>query len=288
MRHAIALPLGPGLHYNDLGRAKWRAREEIMTEPSFATRDLGEGFSSYFEILPALDDATRSQVFEVRHQVYCEDLGFEPVREDRRETDEFDRHSVHCLLRTSDPSHTLVGCTRLVLARPEAPDTLLPFERACEVNLDRHTVDARALPRNRIAEVSRLAVCGTFRRRRGEANHAVALSDSDFGTPAAPRFPFIPVALYLGTMAIALREGITQCFVLTEPRLAAHINRLGFALTGIGPPIEHHGTRVPSVIDVQGSVAGIRPLIRPMWEVIRGEIDAGYAAGANPDTSGPT
>lgn len=249
-----------------------------MAMSPFGSEDLGKGFSSHFEVVPALDETARSQVYGIRHEVYCEDLAFEPVRADRQEIDEYDRHSVHCLMRTSDDTHTLVGCMRLVLARPEDPDFPLPFEIACGNTLDDHMVDSRKLPRDKIAEVSRLAVRQQYRRRRGEQKHAVMLKERDFGTPTSPRFPFIPVGLYLGVTALAERLGIEKAFVLTEPRLAAHITRLGFDVTEIGPPIEHHGTRVPSIIDVQGSILGLRSLTRPMWAVIRAEIEAGYAA----------
>jgi N-acyl amino acid synthase of PEP-CTERM/exosortase system len=256
----------------------------MTTTTTLINGDLGHGFSRYFEIVPALDEATRSQVHLIRHEVYCEDLGFETIREDRQEIDEFDRHSVHCLLRTSDGARTLVGCTRLVMTPPEARDSPLPFEIACGHNLDKHTVDSRTERRDSIAEVSRLAVRQQYRRRRGEKNHAVTLKERDFGTPTSPRFPFIPVGLYLGTMALAERHGIEKTFVLTEPRLAAHISKLGFDVTEIGPAIEHHGMRLPSVIDVQGSIRGIRALIRPMWEVIREQIEDGYAVAAQANT----
>ncbi|MCK0506371.1 PEP-CTERM/exosortase system-associated acyltransferase [Aromatoleum anaerobium] len=247
-----------------------------MRTPFSCDSDLGKGFGSRFEILPALDQSTRDQVFTIRHEVYCEDLGFEPLREDRHETDEYDRHSVHCLLRTADESHTLVGCTRLVLARPEDPAHPFPFESACRANLDQHTIDSRALPRHKIAEVSRLAVRQMYRRRRGEKHTEMMLRNRDFGSSASPRFPFIPVGLYLGTMALAEQCGIEKVFVITEPRLAAHLSRLGFSIVQVGPPIEHRGTRVPSMMDVEQSKEGLRSLIRPMWELIRGGVMAGY------------
>lgn len=245
---------------------------------AFGRANLGKGFSDYFNILPALDESSRGLVYQIRHEVYCEDLGFEAVRKDRREVDEYDQHSVHCLLQASDDARTPVGCTRLVLTRTDDPMHPLPFEQTCSTNLDSHSVDSRRLPRNRIAEVSRLAVRQQYRRRRGEQGQAVALSEQDFGTAANPRFPFIPVGLYLGAMALAERHGIEHVFVLTEPRLAQNIARLGFDLKVIGPAVEHRGSRTPSVIDVQGSIRGIRALIRPMWQVIRAEIHAGYAA----------
>ena len=104
--------------------------------PDPGKADLGERFRQLFELIPALDDASLDQVFRIRHDVYCRDLGWEPVRDDGRESDEFDRHSFHCLLRrrgTGEP----VGCTRLILARPEDPGYPLPFERSCGDVLDR-------------------------------------------------------------------------------------------------------------------------------------------------------
>lgn len=88
--------------------------------------NLGEGFSRYFEVLSATTDELRNDVYRIRHEVYCEELGFEPVRPDRRETDVFDRHSVHCLLRSASETHELVGCTRMVLANPDERDAPCP------------------------------------------------------------------------------------------------------------------------------------------------------------------
>ncbi len=197
---------------------------------------LGEGFKKYFEISSAFDEASRNAVFGIRHEVYCEELGFEPVRPDRRETDEYDRHSLHCLLRTAGEPQTLVGCNRLVLTRPEDPDYPLPFERTCAATINRSIIDPERQP-GAIAEVSRLAVRAHYRRRKGETKAAVALSDDDFGTQNQPRFPYIPIGLYLAIVAMAKREGIETLFVLTEPRLAEHFSKLGVKITQIGGPV---------------------------------------------------
>lgn len=241
-------------------------------ETKSKTRDLGESFSRMFELIPALDDAALEQVYRIRHDVYCRDLGWEPVREDGMETDEFDRHSLHILLRTraGEP----VGCTRLILARPQAPDHPLPFEQSCREVLDRSIVDPATLPRHTLGEVSRLAVLNTFRQRRGEDSSAVSMTEDDFGGPGPQaRFPFVPVSLYLGAAAIARRFGVEHVFVLTEPRLASHFSRIGFDIRAVGGAIEHRGTRVPSLLSSSKVVAGLRPLIRPMYEVIERSID---------------
>lgn len=238
--------------------------------------NLGHGFRKYFEIHPATDDALRHSVYRIRHEVYCEELGFEPERPDRRETDEYDAHSMHCLLRTSSEPIRPVGCTRVVLTRTEDRDYPLPFERTCAATLDRSIVDPSRLPRDRIAEVSRLAVRSTYRRRRGESQANAPIHDEDFGTTVHPRFPYIPIGLYLGAIALAERAGIETLFILTEPRLASHFAKLGVDIRQIGGPVEHRGTRIPSMMDVQGIIKGMRFLLKPMWRTIREEIEAAY------------
>lgn len=241
-------------------------------------RDLGEGFRQLFELTPALDAASLDQVFQIRHDVYCRDLGWEPVREDGRESDEFDRHSFHCLLRrrgTGEP----VGCTRLILARPEDPAHPLPFEDSCKDVLDRRVVDPASLPRDTLGEVSRLAVLNTFRQRKGESQTAVSVTDEDFGGRGpSTRFPFVPVSLYLGAAAIARRFGIEHVFVLTEPRLASHFVRIGFDIRAVGRAIEHRGTRVPSLLSSSKVVASLRPMIRPLYAVIEQSVDEAFRA----------
>lgn len=250
-------------------------------DPSSDSRDLGAGFRHLFELTVALDDASLDQVFRIRHEVYCRDLGWEPLREDGRESDEFDRHSFHCLLRrrgTGEP----VGCTRLILARPEDPTCPLPFEESCKDVLDRSIADPARMPRNTLGEVSRLAVLNTFRQRKGEAATEVSITDDDFGSRAAStRFPFIPVSLYLGAAAIARRVGVEHVFVLTEPRLASHFVRIGFDIRAVGGPIEHRGTRVPSLLSSSKVVATLRPLIRPLYAVIEESVEEAFLRHPN-------
>lgn len=242
----------------------------------FENFNLGLGFRKYFQIDAAITEAQRDDVFRIRHEVYCEELGFEAKRADRREFDEHDGHSLHCLLRTAAAPQHLVGCTRLVLADPADRQGPLPFEQACAHTLDRSIIDPAKLPRERIAEVSRLAVRAAFRRRHGERQEALPLHDEDFGVPEQPRFPYIPIGLYLGAMALAERHGVDTLFVLTEPRLASHFAKLGVEIRQIGGPVEYRGTRIPSMMDVDSIIKGLRFVVKPIWKVIREEIDRGY------------
>lgn len=233
--------------------------------------NLGHAFKQYFEIVPALSNALKDEVYRLRHQVYCEDLQFEPVRADCRETDEYDHYSLHFLLR-SIQMEEFIGCARIVRPRPENLSYPLPFEITCSDILNRSIIDPGTLPRQSIAEVSRLAVISRYRRRKGEANKALGISDEDFGISQLPRFPYIPIGLYLSTFELARLNKIDTLFILTEKRLADHFSKLGFTLQNIGSSIEHHGERIPSMMSVSDTLNNMRPNLRPLYHTIAADI----------------
>lgn len=242
--------------------------------------NLAENFNRFFAVAPALRQEEKDDVFFIRHDVYARELGFEPVRPDQKESDVYDARSVHCLMRTAEATSRLVGCARVVLTDADAPDSLLPFEKACKDSLFRDQIDPAKLPRDRVAEVSRLAVLSDFRRRRGEDHKEVAIDVSDFGDSQQPRFPYIPVGLYMASVLIAQRHNIDYLFTLTEPRLAEHFAKLGVKIVPIGAPIEHRGMRVPSLIHAATVESGLRLMIRPLWKAIEAQMDAASAVHA--------
>lgn len=168
-----------------------------------------------------------------------------------------------------------MACTRLVLCRPEDPGYPLPFERTCAGTIDRSIVDPQAMPRGTIAEVSRFAVAAGYRRRRGEHNLPISVSAESFGGAVRPRFPYIPIALSLGITELAALHGIETMFMLTERKLAAHFARLGVDIKQIGGPVEHRGTRVPSMLKVRKIIDGLNFIMRPLYKVIAADVQRG-------------
>ncbi len=244
--------------------------------------NLGESFRHLFRLCVALNDADRDEAFRVRHDVYCRDLHWEAERPDGMESDAYDAHSIQCLIRTNDAQQQRVGCLRIVLPNPNNPAEPLPVESTCAQTIDRSLLDPRHLERRRLAEVSRLAIVHDYRRRKEEQAEPGTIQPRDFGTRAQPRFPFIPVGLFLAAFAVAEVLEIEHLLVLTEPRLAQHFNRIGFDIRQIGGAIEHRGVRVPSVMYTSLVIQNLRPMLRPMWRMIRAEIRRELAA-AGPD-----
>lgn len=235
----------------------------------------GTSFKEYFEIVPALTDELRNEAYRIRHQVYCEELKFEQIQPEGRESDEYDFYSLHILIR-STRTNEFIGCTRIIRPRHGNSYFPLPFEKACSAVLNRAIIDPQKLSRPTIAEVSRLAVIESFRRRKDDKNSVTGLSDKDFGanmqSQLQPRFPYIPLGLYLGTTELARLNGIDTLFVLTEERLAKHLNKLGFGLRFIGEPINHRGIRIPSMMTVSGIINGMKPTLRPLYNAIAADI----------------
>lgn len=239
--------------------------------PSRIPGDLGNGFRTSFELAIADTPVLQDRVYQLRHSVYCEDLQVEAAREDGREADEYDRYATSILLRHIATSE-FIACARLIRPVTDDSDGPLPFERICAHTLDHELLSANPIPRDRVAEASRLAIIAKFRRRSGEAPVPAVLSDRDFGDEHFPRFPYIIIGLYLGMVALARRDGIQRLYVLTEPRLAEHLSRLGIQIIQIGGPVEHRGTRFPSMIIVEDVIRNLNRYIGPMYEEIARQI----------------
>jgi N-acyl amino acid synthase of PEP-CTERM/exosortase system len=233
--------------------------------------NLGKAFKQYFELVPALTDELRDEVYRIRHQVYCEELKFESIRPDGREFDDYDGHSLHLLMR-SVKTGRFIGCTRIIRARPGHLSYPLPFERTCVKTLDRSIIDPGKLPRDTIGEISRLAVITEFRRRKEDQRSPLSMNEQDFGTPAQPRFPYIPVGLYLGTIELARLNRIETLFVLTEPRLANHFRKFGVSIQTIGGAVEHRGQRIPSMMKTHGVLDNLWAIFRPLYRTISSQV----------------
>ncbi len=245
-----------------------------MAEPRRLS--LGDGFNRYFQISPAFDDSRLDDVYFIRKEAQSRAILADSEKADRREIDEFDQHSVHCLVRSIREPVRPAGCARLVLTDPSNPKSPLPFEVLCNSTIDRNIIDPVNLPRHQVAEISRLSILSDFRRRDGESGRMSLIDDSDFGDEDHPRFPYIPVGLYIGAVLMAERLGMKYLFTLTEPRLTAHFNRLGVELHPIGPPADKRKLWQPAVILVAEVQPGLRLAMRPLWRAIEIHVAAAF------------
>jgi N-acyl amino acid synthase of PEP-CTERM/exosortase system len=230
-------------------------------------------FHRYFNAVAAADADLRNEVYRIRYDVYCDELRFEdPSRfPDKRETDSFDPHSLHCLL-LHKPSGTYAGCVRLVQVDPQRPEAPLPFERLCKDTLYSDLLAQLVPDRRKVGEISRLAVRASFRRRKGEQTVPGGIVEERSGSVGGMRTPWIALGLYLSAAAIGLIRGLTGVFALMEPRLARRLGTYGIKFVQVGEPVEHRGERAPFFISRGDLYAGVPPLLRGLLQVIEEDL----------------
>lgn len=236
-------------------------------------------FATYFDVVTANSGPMLEEVFRLRHQVYCEELGFEPQRASRLEHDEYDKRSIHCLL-FHKASKTYIGCSRLILADSNEPEAPFPFEPACGKSL-RWSFDSSAgTGRERYGEISRLAIIAKFRRF---PRNDVAVADGgsedfyDGDEDEKHLFPAISLGLYLAMTAIVLNQGLKGVFAMMEPRLARRLRRLGILFEQVGEAVEHHGLRGPFLIHCDSILNTLKPDCRALLGKIQNSLAIPHA-----------
>ena len=210
-------------------------------------------FDKCYEVILADTDEAREINYQLRYQVYCLEEGFEAHENfpDRMERDEWDKNSVHFIVR-SKKSKEWVAAMRLVLPRQEN----LPIENLC-------SIDPRVMPSNydeNIAEISRICVRGTFRRKRQsiiEHGDDSIVGTCPDGKAAAGQLRTRKSEIMLGLLRAASvysrEHNISNWFFLTTPALARLINQMNVQLIKIGSVCLHRGKRVPFMADLRES-----------------------------------
>lgn len=188
-----------------------------------------EKFTTYMDFQVALNDELRDEVLRTRHQVYCEELNYEPVRPDGRESDTFDDYSDFCLIRHLS-SGMVAGCVRLVT--PVEKNQPLPLEVHCPGVIQHPDYQPGRFSYSSICEISRLAVPLHFRRRRNEESAEIFKPLNQLTDEELRIFPLISMALYLGAGSLGEQKGTEHCFVIMEPRLARSLRWAGIDFVG--------------------------------------------------------
>lgn len=248
---------------------------------------ISEHFSQYLRPQIASSDELKHAVYRLRHEVYCEELHFEDIKESYEESDTFDERSVHCFVRHLT-SQKLAGTVRMVECR-NAGDKL-PIEEFCSHSFEHPELIPTNFPRDSICEISRLAVPSYFRKRaidqfKGAATGAI--NESIFSETELRCFPYIAICLYMAATSMALQAGRINGFVMMEPRLARSLTFVGIHFVQIGKLIEFHGQRAPFYINARQIRDNLSPgYIKLLDSVERELINSGSLHRA--DTSAET
>ena len=237
-----------------------------------------DDFESYFRVELVTTDEQKEKVFNIRYRVYCEEFNYEATDlfPDKRETDEFDEHSLHCLI-IHKATERAAGCVRLVPVDINYEEGLLPLEKFCKESLDLELIDSYQIKRNTVCEISRLAVDGAFRRRPGETATRFGGIDSIDCTKNEQRtFSLIALSAFLAGGALTYITHKTNVFAMMEPFLPRLLKRTGIVFDRVVSDMDYHGIRAPYFVTPQSAMDNIQPDIKDMYEWVYKQIEADY------------
>jgi len=233
---------------------------------------IADHFTQFLSPEVAITPELRDEVFRIRHNVYCEELAFEQVKEGGKEKDEFDDQSIFSLIKHK-PSDIYTSCVRVVTSSDEKE--LLPIEKFCLASIQNQDLHPRNFQRHEICEISRLAVKADFRRRASDkfkGSAIGAIKESTYSETELRCFPFIAIGLYMASATMAIDSGINHVYVMMEPRLARSMKFVGIKFIQLGDAIEYHGLRAPYYINPHIFLENLSPGFNALYQSIESDI----------------
>lgn len=183
------------------------------------------------------------EAFRLRFQVYCLERQFEESNTGR-ETDQYDAHSRHVVLRCR-ATREVLGTLRLVLPTGSGRSTL-PIRHLCDPKL------LQPIPHNTSAEVSRFALS----KLRRDMSRTSAL--------------LLRVGLVQGAVRLSNQLGLTHWCAVMEPGLLRLMATTGIRFRPLGPLVEYHGLRQPSYCEIGPTLARMACERPDMWDYVTG------------------
>lgn len=230
--------------------------------------DFFDGFS-----LELADSETLlAESFRLRYRVYVDEMKFERPEDcpGGLESDAFDSRSLTVLLR-HNATRRYIGCVRVIVSDPADKTRPFPFEIAAREQVENRSHLLHRTPRERIGEVSRLAVIQEFRRRK--ADHEQGL----YSVPEMARYnrdlrrhKFPPaLGLIFAAAWLGIEVGLEAVFVMMELRLARLLRSLGMSFRQVAEPVEYHGLRAPFEITSATLMGDAAPPLRAALDLVR-------------------
>ncbi|RHW76874.1 PEP-CTERM/exosortase system-associated acyltransferase [Colwellia sp. RSH04] len=244
----------------------------VSIKASREAHSIADHFTQFLQPQIATSEQLRSEVFKIRHNVYCEELAFEKIQANGEEKDEFDDQSIFSLIKHK-PTDTYTSCVRLVKA--SGPGEKLPIEKYCLDSITNTNLSPERFNRAEIAEISRLAVKADFRRRQADqfkGSSTGVISEITYSETELRCFPFIAIGLYMAAATMGMNTGIRHVYVMMEPRLARSMKFIGITFQQLGAPVEYHGLRAPYYISPDIFMKNLSPGFRSLYQTIELDI----------------
>ncbi len=247
------------------------------------TEVLSALFERSFAVVRADTPALQDALFRLRYQVYCLENAFENAAEfpDRREKDAFDEHSLHAAL-IYKPSSSVVGGVRLIQPQSASVLPLYSIVGRTEANVLRQLSP-------RIAEISRYAVAGAFRRRQGDGDYPdLALHSWSSEAECRRVLPHITLGLMRAILGYCAEHDIQLLCATMAPALIRLLHRLGLHFQPIGPMVTFHGVRQPCFAWYEELLAGLKACHVDFHDVVIRGFDDEWAWKNAPNAPRPS
>jgi len=216
------------------------------------------------------DEKDLKDMYRLRYKIYCYEWGFEKPEHHPDETisDIFDNNALHYAVK--DDEQKIIGAISLILHSPQG----FPTETYCELTINRDEI-----PRDSVAEISRLVIHRDYRRRAedkyiygpdeerrsiGSFNYSSNYSNNrsyirraddkyKHKGPRRPSEPFserrrrheVVLNLYKAIYQESKRRKITHWYAVMTKGIVMLLNKFGFIFEEIGDPVDYHGIRTP-------------------------------------------
>ena len=238
-----------------------RARGAVLTHRASRTHRRIDTIGSQVQRLEGRQIDSDPQLMDeshrLRYQVYCVERGFLNPDDypDRREHDEYDRHSLH--LGVVDAKGSLLATARLVKVSVSG----LPLFRHCrifasETELYRET--------NRVVEVSRLCVSRQLRQDRSDRRSIVTM-------------------LYRALFQASKQNDFTHWLVATERSLQRLVTDFGFPFRAVGPFSDYCGEVAPYLMDLHEFEQIIQSRTRPALASFLDSLESQFGPSSRPE-----
>jgi N-acyl-L-homoserine lactone synthetase len=225
-----------------------------------------------------------TEIYRLRYKVYCLEWGFEKPENHMSGsiTDIFDSHSIHFAVR--DDSKKTVGAIRLIVDSEEG----FPIEKYCELDINKDEI-----PRDNIAEISRLVIHRDYRRRTEdrfiygpdeerrsigsfafEPNYSFSRRFDDrqrsrqntqrinISQTERRRRHEIVLSLYKAIYIESKRRHLSHWYSVMTKGVATLLDKFGLKFEVIGDPVDYHGIRTPylgSLISIEEEMSNREP-----------------------------
>ena len=208
-----------------------------------------------------------TEIYRLRYKIYCLEWRFEKPENHSSEilTDIYDNYSLHFAVR--DYSGKIVGAVRLILYSEQG----FPIEKYCHLDVSKDKI-----PREKIAEISRLAIHRDYRRRAEDKyiygpdeerrsignfnfshNYSYSRRSEDkyrykHNTPRQVTSQIerrktheIVISLYKAIYQESKRRQLSSWYAVMTQGIVTLLDKFGLKFDAIGDPVDYHGIRTP-------------------------------------------